>query len=362
MRISDDRLGVFAVVLPLNFVLQSATNSRTIYTLLFAVTMVGVVFIGYYIARLIIKPLYALMHTSQAIADGDLTQRSGVSSTDEIGVLATTFDKMTESLQERTTELEKTNRILEQMDRTKVNFISVSAHELRTPLTLINGYSQILEQRAGNDPELAPLAKGILEGSSRMTEIVNSMLDVSRIDNQTLQVVPESMEIKHLITNVRETFEQALEQRHLTLTIEDLDDLPPIYADPDLLFKVFYHLVMNAIKYTPDGRWIVISGRSVEETPEMPEIEIVVGDSGIGVALEHQELIFEKFFQIGEVHYHSSGKTKFRGGGPGLGLAIARGIVEAHKGRIWMESPGYDEVNNPGSKFFVRLPVNGVEK
>jgi signal transduction histidine kinase len=119
---------------------------------------------------------------------------------------------------------------------------------------------------------------------------------------------------------------------------------------------------MNAIKYTPDGRWIVISGRSVEETPEMPEIEIVVGDSGIGIALEHQELIFEKFFQIGEVHYHSSGKTKFRGGGPGLGLAIARGIVEAHKGRIWVESPGYDEVNNPGSKFFVRLPVNGVEK
>jgi signal transduction histidine kinase len=302
------------------------------------------------------------MHTSQAIAGGDLNQRTGISGTDEIGVLANTFDAMTERLQQRTVELEKTNKILEQMDRTKVSFISVSAHELRTPLTLINGYSQILEQRAKDDPELSPLAKGILEGSTRMTEIVNSMLDVSRIDNQTLQAVPERLEIKHLITRVRDTFELALEQRHLTMTVEGLENLPLIYADPDLLFKVFYHLLMNAIKYTPDGRWIKVSGHLVEETPEAPEVEIVVSDSGIGIAPEHLELIFEKFFQIGEVHFHSSGKTKFKGGGPGLGLAIARGIVQAHKGRIWAESPGYDEEKNPGSQFHVRLPVDGFSR
>jgi signal transduction histidine kinase len=83
----------------------------------------------------------------------------------------------------------------------------------------------------------------------------------------------------------------------------------------------------------------------------------VVEDTGIGLADEHQELIFEKFFQTGEVMLHSSGKTKFKGGGPGLGLAIARGIVEAHQGRIWAESPGYNETTCPGSKFFVRLPI-----
>lgn len=360
MKVGNDRLGVFAVVYPRDFVIVAGESGRNTYTFYFALVMVLVVVVGYGISRLIVNPLLSLMHTSQAIARGDLNQRSGISSTDEIGVLANTFDSMTEKLQLRTVELEKTNRTLEQMDRSKVNFISVSAHELRTPLTLINGYSQILELRANKDPELAPLAKGILEGSTRMTEIVNSMLDVSRIDNQTLQVVQEPLEIKHLVTRVRDTFEQALEQRHLTLNEEGLEDLPSIQADPDLLFKVFYHLVMNAIKYTPDGRWIKISGHVVAENPENPEIEVVIADSGIGIDSQHLETIFEKFFQLGEVHYHSSGKTKFKGGGPGLGLAIAQGIVQAHQGRIWAESSGHDESKNPGSQFHVRLPVNGL--
>jgi len=83
-----------------------------------------------------------------------------------------------------------------------------------------------------------------------------------------------------------------------------------------------------------------------------------VKDSGIGVDPQYQELIFEKFYQTGEVLLHSSGKTKFKGGGPGLGLAIARGVINAHQGRIWLESPGYDEETNPGTTVFVRLPIN----
>jgi methyl-accepting chemotaxis protein len=95
--------------------------------------MIAVIGIGYFVARLIINPLYKLVHTSRAIADGDLTKRTEIQSRDEIGVLANSFDTMTEHLQQRTLELEKTNRILEQMDRTKMRFIQISAHELRTP-------------------------------------------------------------------------------------------------------------------------------------------------------------------------------------------------------------------------------------
>jgi signal transduction histidine kinase len=116
---------------------------------------------------------------------------------------------------------------------------------------------------------------------------------------------------------------------------------------------------MNAIKYTPDGGHICINARITNDEPEYAEVEVVVTDTGIGIAPQHHELIFEKFYQTGEVMLHSSGKTKFKGGGPGLGLAIARGIVEAHEGRIWVESPGYDETTFPGSKFYVRLPVDG---
>jgi len=139
---------------------------------------------------------------------------------------------------------------------------------------------------------------------------------------------------------------------------ENLRALPPIFADPDLLQKVFYHIVTNAVKYTPDGGKIQLSGRVVDEPDTKPQVEITTRDTGIGIDPQYQELIFQKFYQTGEVRLHSSGKTKFKGGGPGLGLAIAKGIIDAHHGRLWVESAGHDEINNPGSTFYVRLPVS----
>jgi signal transduction histidine kinase len=358
LRVGDDRLGAFAVVLPLNFVLQAGAVSRNTYVGIFTGAMLAVVLIGYFVSRLIINPLYALVHTSRAIAGGDLEQRTGIRSGDEIGVLANSFDSMTEHLQERTIELEKTNQALEQMDKTKVSFINVSAHELRTPLTLINGYAQILQQKAANNQELEPLAKGILEGSHRMSDIVNSMLDVSRIDSKTLRIYPSAVQVELLIEKIRKYLRPDLAERQLDIQTEGLAGLPMLKADPDLLYKVFYNLMINAIKYTPDGGRITVSGRSLSDNGKS-EVEIVVCDTGIGINPRDQALVFEKFYQTGEVLLHSSGKTKFKGGGPGLGLAIARGIVEAHHGRIWVESPGYNESTNPGSRFYVRLPVTG---
>jgi signal transduction histidine kinase len=359
LQVGNDRIGLFGVVLPLNFVLQSGIVSRNTYVVLFTLAMVGVVLIGYLISRLIINPLSSLVRTSQAIALGDLNQRTGIKSQDEIGTLANTFDEMTTRLQERTIELERTNRILEQIDRTKGSFISIAAHELRTPLTLVKGYTQMLQMKANSDPELAPLSNGIADGTNRMMEIVNSMLDISKIDNKTLQVMPEKMQLSLTLERVHKTFEAALMERHITLEIQNLDSMPMIQADPDLLRKAFYHIIMNAIKYTPDGGHICVDARVLNDEPENPKVEVVVTDTGIGIAPQHHELIFEKFYQTGEVMLHSSGKTKFKGGGPGLGLAIARGIVEAHSGQIWVESSGCNETTFPGSKFYVKLPVGG---
>ena len=128
-------------------------------------------------------------------------------------------------------------------------------------------------------------------------------------------------------------------------------DLPPVPADPDMLQKVFHHIIMNAIKFTPDGGSIIISGKYLNGS-EPPQVEIAIRDTGIGIDPALQHLIFEKFNQTGDVLLHSSGKTKFKGGGPGLGLAIARGIVEAHGGRIWVESPGYNEEDSSGKYVF----------
>ncbi len=365
LRVSSDQLGAFGVILPLDFVVTSGAVSRNTYIFIFAVAMIAVILVGYLISRLIINPLYSLMRTSQAIAGGDLTQRTGVRSKDEIGTLANTFDEMTERLQERSIELERANRILEQMDKTKESFISVSAHELRTPLTLIQGYSQMLKVKTEQQPDLKPLAKGLVEGSDRMAEIVNNMLDVTRIDSNMLKPIHDKVQMSRVMERVQEMFETALVERKLTLCTDKLDELPPVYADPDLIYKAIYHLVMNAIKYTPDGGQITVSAKVVEETPGEPEAEIVVSDTGIGIDSQHHELVFEKFYQTGELKLHSSGRTKFKGGGPGLGLAIVHGIIEAHNGRVWVESQGHDEKTNPGSHFYIRLPLapdDGAEK
>ena len=150
----------------------------------------------------------------------------------------------------------------------------------------------------------------------------------------------------------------AAAERQLSLEMENLEGLPLIAGDPALLLKVFQNLVSNAIKYTPDGGRITLRGGRVVDARLGECVEVQVQDTGIGIDPDHQELIFEKFYQTGTVALHSTGETKFMGGGTGLGLAIVRGIVNAHGGRIWVESPGHDQVSCPGSTFFVRrLPL-----
>ncbi len=268
-------------------------------------------------------------------------------------------EQLEQTVLERTEELNRAYRSLKWLDKAKSNFIDIAAHELRTPLTTIHGYSYLLLEHptAAQDEEMRALSQGILKGTNRLHEIVNSMLDVAKIDNQTLQLTREWIKLAPVITQVRGDFDAAIQERGQTLEIVGIEDLPMLQADQGLLFKVFTHLLMNAVKYTPDRGKITISGKVVQSSQGDLEIEIVVSDTGIGIAKDQQEVIFEKFYQTGEVSFHSSGRTKFKGGGPGLGLAIARGIILAHGGQIWVESEGYDETRCPGSQFHVRLPI-----
>jgi signal transduction histidine kinase len=131
-----------------------------------------------------------------------------------------------------------------------------------------------------------------------------------------------------------------------------------MYLDTHRIHQVFANLLGNAIKYTPDGGAIKLSAQIVQgDTSTLEFIQVTITDTGIGIAPEDLPHIFDKFYRVGEVELHSTGKTKFKGGGPGLGLVIVKGIVEAHEGRIWAESPGYDEKKCPGSKFHVMLPI-----
>lgn len=262
-------------------------------------------------------------------------------------------------VQERTEQLNHAYQSLERLDRAKTKFIDVAAHELRTPLTAIHGYSHLLldSKNIKNDTDARTLLDGILRGVNRLQEIINSILDMARIDNQTLQMRRIPVRLAPLYRQLQQEFSAALRERRLTLQIQNIETLPEVSADAGLLYKAFQHLLTNAIKYTPDGGEITLSGRETLEQNRRV-LELRFADTGIGIAPEEQSMIFEKFYQTGEVALHSSGKTKYKGGGPGLGLAIVRGIVLAHGGNIWVESKGYDEEKCPGSTFYIRLPVN----
>jgi signal transduction histidine kinase len=262
--------------------------------------------------------------------------------------------------------MEEANIKLEKLDRTKSDFISISSHELRTPLTVLSGYSQMLleDPKLVENPYYKKIISGINEGTTRLHEIVDSMLEIAKIDTRVLELQSEDVDLSLIIQQVVTSFAQAVHDRQLRLIKDLMDDIPHIKGDPEALKKVFQHLISNAIKYTPDGGKIEISGFLLEKgNPIFPPggVEVVVSDTGIGIDPRFKDLIFTKFYQTGELALHSSGKTKFKGGGPGLGLAIVRGIIEAHGGRVWAESPGYDEEKRPGSQFHVILPVQAKE-
>lgn len=280
-----------------------------------------------------------------------------------LGKVNTVLERAIAELRQRTEELEITNQKLKRLDQAKSDFITVASHELRTPLTVLSGYSQMLMGDAGlkRDDYRWQLVKGMQAGTDRLCAIVDSMLDMARVDNRALELKPEPLFLGVLIKSVVSSLKYILDDRDINFTLsEDIDELPMIEADTASMRKVFYHLIVNGIKYTPDGGSVRVLGRSLklhEDAPVDGWVEIIVSDTGIGIDPSVQELIFAKFYQTGQVASHSSGISKFKGGGPGLGLAITRGIVEAHGGRVWVESPGYDEIHCPGSEFHVVLPV-----
>lgn len=274
-------------------------------------------------------------------------------------IIRITLDRLRANDKSMIADLQKSNKVLRQLDRNKMEFIQVAAHELRTPLTVLIGYTKMLRSLLdlNANASLGGALEGILKGTDRMHEVVNMMLDVTRMDADTLRVAFAPVPLKRVIGDVVEGLRQAVTERGIALTAEYAEVGDQLYADPSLIEKAVYQMLVNAIKYTPDGGKVFISTRPVEMENETPGVQIAVRDTGIGLDAEHHELVFEKFYQVGGVALHSSGKTSFKGGGPGLGLAIVRGVARAHGGRAWVESAGHDETQFPGSTFYLELPI-----
>ena len=252
-------------------------------------------------------------------------------------------------------ELSAVQSKLERLDRSKSNFISVAAHELKTPLTLIEGYTTMMHDipQTEQSEQLERLIDGVNNGIRRLRSIVDDMIDVSLIDNNMLSLNFQPVWINQILGLIRNELNDSITNRSQVL---DLRSFPGgdqmLFGDPERLYQAFRNILSNAIKFTPDGGKITIDGRTLPGFQE-----VTVADTGIGISAKDQETIFEKFGQLGNASLHSSGKTKFKGGGPGLGLPIAKGIIEAHRGTVWVESEGHDEKACPGSIFHILLPI-----
>ena len=267
-------------------------------------------------------------------------------------------------LEDKIHELQEANRHLREIDRIKSNFITLVSHELRTPLTLIEGYAHLLfdhvqkvEPQTYPD-ELVELVMGMETGIDRLSKTIGEVVSISRIASGTLELALSPVRLQYIVDMVMREVRRMTQNRALEVNIRGLHDLPPIEADSIQLSLAMQNIVENAIKFTPDGGRISIVGRQLDEN----SVDLMIEDTGIGIPPAELNRIFDQFHILGVIEHHTSSKSAFRGGGLGLGLPIARGIIEAHNGRIWVDS-NHDRPDEPtGSCFHLLLPITQPPK
>jgi signal transduction histidine kinase len=270
---------------------------------------------------------------------------------------------LVERLESKINELESANKRLRELDRLKSDFIIMVSHELRTPLTLISGYAHLLDEQVKQTEDALPgemvsgVAEGLNLGVTRMRDVVNEIIKVARIASGTLDLALGPVRLSEIVQDIFEEFQEVSNKRRLNVQIGDLSKLPLIQGDGEQLKSAIYHIFSNAIKYTPDGGSIFIVGRAVGDT-----VDLIVQDTGIGIPDSEHRRIFDQFYTLGSIENHSTSKFAFQGGGLGLGLAIVKGIIEAHNGRVWVESERRDPEQFPGSTFHVLLPLEQVNQ
>lgn len=262
-------------------------------------------------------------------------------------------------LEGRIRELERKNADLERLDHMKDSFIQLTAHELRTPLTLVTGYIRLLEDYPqvrhlmAADGEFQTLFDGLSESLDRMQGVIEEILITSRIMTSKIELNLTNVQPAGIVQRVVNEFGFALVERELTIHFNGLEWPERMHADADLLHITLANLVSNAIKYTPNRGHIYITARHNDQA-----LMFSIKDTGIGIDQSQQQKIFERIHIGGDITLHGTSKTAFGGGGLGLGLAICKGIIEAHGGKIKVESMGHNRDTCPGSEFTVLLPIS----
>jgi GAF domain-containing protein len=250
-----------------------------------------------------------------------------------------------ESSKKRAEELAKAYDELQALDRRQQEFVQNVSHELRTPLTFIKGYAELmLEEEMGklSEPQRNSL-QIVAQRADAMTHLINNLLSLQQVEMESLR--PTRVSLAEVATTVLESAEAAATKGGIVLRAEIPETLPPVLADRNCLEQVFDNILGNAIKFSPDGGKITVCIREEGEY-----LRVAVSDTGIGIASDQLERIFERFYQV-------NGSPSRRFGGSGLGLALVKKTIEAHGGKVWAESQ-----LGQGSTFFFTLPILGNEE
>lgn len=277
------------------------------------------------LSRGIVSTLRAMMLASQRIAEGHYDERVQVVGADELAQLAGRFNQMAAQL--------------EQVESMRRRLIGDVSHELRTPLTAIKGSMEGLID--GILPATPETYEQIHQEADRLNRLVDDLQELSRVEARAYSLDVRPLDVSALVATIVKRLGFQFDDKRVTLRSNLPADLQRILADEDRVVQVLTNLVGNALQYTPAGGSVTISAQRADE-----EIQIAVRDTGAGIPAEHLAHIFDRFYRVD--------KSRARvHGGSGIGLTIAKHLVEAHAGRIWAESDG----EGKGSVFIFTLPV-----
>jgi signal transduction histidine kinase len=291
-----------------------------------------------YVNRAVVAPVRSAADAADRIATRDFSGRLRTDGPGEVGRLERTFNTMAASLERTLADLEERNQTLVESEQTKSELVSNVSHELRTPLASVLGFSSLMLDRDLSPEEMRRYLEVIRAEARRLAELLNDLLDIQRIEQGTIELKLEEVDVNDLLA-AQVTLYSAQSTNH-ELRLDAGDDSLVVYGDRDRLAQVIGNLLSNAIKYSPEGGFVDVSASLVGD-----EAWIWVRDAGLGIPTEHQQRIFTKFFR-GDV-------GRERGiSGTGLGLVLARQIVEAHGGEI-----GFESAEGDGSTFWLQLPA-----
>jgi signal transduction histidine kinase len=252
------------------------------------------------------------------------------------------MNRLEEIVAERTQDLENANQEFKRLDRLKTSAFSVINHEMRTPLTAISGYIDLLLARDPLTPDQEHMLSTIRNNSNRLLDLVNNILDISRIEDGKLTLVRRSIEVLPAVTQALDVVKPLAHNKHIAIDVDVAPDIPDVWGDTKRVHQILINLLSNAVKYTPDTGAVTLAVRH-EKTADM--IEISVCDTGVGIPADLLPDIFDRFSRVERPEIQHAVGT-------GLGLSIAKGLVEAHGGEIWVDSE-----EGRGTCFTFTLPI-----